>query len=423
MKIRGVRWYIAALLFTASVINYVDRQTLSVLAPALTKQLHMSAVGYANVLEAFLIAYTLMYLGSGFIVDYLGARLSLACFMAFWSVANMLHALARNAFQLGLFRCLLGMGEPGNFMAAFKAISEWYPPKEKGFVNGLVNGGATVGAIIAAPLVVWLSFRYSWQSAFVITGALGFIWLGAWLLVYRAPEKHPLITASEAALVQAGKAAGPRTASPIKKSALLRLPQTWGLLIAKFLSDPVWWFYLFWLPKYLVDQRGFTMAQIGIISWLPYLSADLGAFTGGIASGWLVKRGMKPLRAREVSLIPCALVMPISVLIPSVPIAGALAIISIVTFAHMAWKTNLMTMTNDAYPIGVVGSVSGIIAFGSGLGSTLFTELTGHIVQHYSYSAVFAIMGFLHPAAYFAVRAFVRRPVETHSEVNEYAQA
>jgi ACS family hexuronate transporter-like MFS transporter len=423
MKLRGVRWYIAALLFTASVINYVDRQTLSVLAPALTKQLHMSAMGYADVLQAFLIAYTVMYLGSGFIVDKLGARVSLACFMAFWSVANMLHAFARNAFQLGLFRCLLGMGEPGNFMAAFKTISEWYPPKEKGFVNGLVNGGATVGAIIAAPLVVWLSFRFNWRFAFVATGALGFVWLAAWLALYRAPEKHPLITPSEAALVQAGKAAGPRTKSPIKKSELLRLPQTWGLLIAKFLSDPVWWFYLFWLPKYLVDQRGFTMAQIGIISWLPYLSADLGAFTGGIASGWLVKRGFAPLRARRVSLIPCALLMPLSVFIPFVPIVSALVIISIVTFAHMAWKTNLMTMTNDAYPIGVVGSVSGIIAFGSGLGSTLFTNLTGQIVQHSSYTAVFVIMGFLHPAAYFAVRAFVKKPVESLSEVNHYAQA
>jgi ACS family hexuronate transporter-like MFS transporter len=393
MKVSHVRWYIAALLFLASVINYIDRQTLSVVAPQVTKELHMSAVAYSNVLQAFLVAYTLMYLASGFLVDRWGTRLSLAVFMVFWSVSNMLHAFARTPIQLGVFRALLGIGEPGNFMAGFKAISEWFPPKERGFVNGLQNGGASVGAIVAAPLVVWLMVQFGWRMCFVITGALGFVWLAGWLLIYRQPpEVLP----------------APQTQPRIPGRKLLLLPQTWGLLFAKFFSDPVWWFYLFWLPKYLVEQRHFSMIQMGMLAWLPYLTADLGAFGGGIASGWLIKNGHDPVRARRRALLPCALIMPISFLVPGSSSTMALVLISIVTFAHMAWKTNLMTLTNDIYPVGVVGSVSGIIAFGSGIGSTLFTNLTGQVVQHHSYTAIFVIMGVMHPLSYLFVRFLVR---------------
>jgi MFS transporter, ACS family, hexuronate transporter len=417
MKLRGIRWYIAGLLFLSSVINYVDRQTLSVVAPSLTRQLHMSPIEYSNVLQAFLVAYTLMYLGSGFLVDRWGTRASLAGFMAFWSASNMLHAFARTAFQLGVFRALLGIGEPGNFMAGFKAISEWYPPQEKAFVSGLLNGGSAVGAIIATPLVVWLMVAFNWQTAFVVTGALGFIWLAAWLLFYRMPERHPWITPEELALI--GRGPGTPSGKPapdsLPRNELLRKRQTWGLLLSRFISDPVWWFYLFWLPKYLVDERHFSLAHMGMLAWLPYLTADLGSFGGGIASGWLVKRGWEPLRARTALLLPCALLMPLSLLIPSSSAAVALLVISIVTFAHMAWKTNLVTITNDIYPVGVIGSVSGIIAFGSGVGGTLFTNMTGQVVQHYSYTAIFAIMAFLHPAAYLLVRWLVREPLTASS--------
>jgi ACS family hexuronate transporter-like MFS transporter len=390
---KNIRWYIAAFLFFASVINYVDRQTLSVVAPQLTKELHMSPVEYSNVLQAFLIAYTIMYLGSGFLVDLWGTKVSLAAFMAFWSVSNMLHAFARTPFQLGIFRALLGIGEPGNFMAGFKAISEWFPPKERAFVNGLQNGGASVGAIIAPPLIVWLMMKYDWRMCFVITGAIGLVWLVGWLAIYGTPPKME------------------QKQIALPKSDLLKLPQTWGLLFAKFFSDPVWWFYLFWLPKYLVEQRHFTNMQMGMLAWLPYLTADLGAFGGGIASGWLIKRGYEPVHARKIALLPCALLMPLSFLVPGSSSVLAMVLISVLTFAHMAWKTNLMALTNDIYPFSVVGSVSGIIAFGSGVGSTLFTNLTGQVVQHYSYTAIFVIMGFLHPLSYLIVRYFIKNDV------------
>jgi ACS family hexuronate transporter-like MFS transporter len=226
---------------------------------------------------------------------------------------------------------------------------------------------------------------------FVITGLFGFVWLIGWLSVYSTP---PLSAPSVVSL---------------PKSELLLLPQTWGLLFAKFFSDPVWWFYLFWLPKYLVEQRHFSMVQMGMLAWLPYLTADLGAFGGGIASGWLIKRGFEPLRARKIVLLPCALIMPLSVLVPGSSSTVALVLICVLTGAHMAWKTNLMTITNDVYPVAVVGSVSGIIAFGSGVGSTLFTNLTGRVVEHYSYTAIFVIMGFLHPLSYLFVKFLVKR--------------
>ena len=389
-ELNQVRWYIAGLLFLSSVINYVDRQVLSVVAPVLTKELGITPMGYANILQAFLIPYTLMYVGSGFLVDRWGAKKALAIFMAWWSSANMLHGFAQGALSLAFYRALLGIGEPGNFMAGFRAISEWYSPKEKAFVNGLLNGGAAVGAIVAPPLVAWLSISYGWRMAFVATGALGFFWLAAWMWVVPRAETAVPVTVKEPWL------------------KLLAQRETWSLLLPRFVSDPVWWFYLLWLPKYLADQRGFTLRDIGMLAWMPYLAADLGALSGGLLSGWLVKRGMPVVRARAIGMWPFTLLMPLSLLIPGASTTVAMGIICLVAFAHMAWKTNLQTVTNDIFPLRVVGSVSGIIAFGSGLGGSLFTSFTGWVVQTFSYDAIFYIMGFLHPIAYVIFRLMLK---------------
>src|SRR5262245_3497570 len=277
--IRHLRWYIAALLFASTVINYIDRQVLSIVAPVLTKELRISAIEYSNILQAFLIAYTLMYLGSGVLVDRWGTRVSFAVFMTWWSISNVLHAFARSAMQLGFFRLLLGIGEPGNFMGAIKVTSEWYPAREKAIVNGLVNGGAAVGAVISAPLVAWLTVSYGWRAAFVITGIMGLLWLVPWLFYFRTPERHSRITRQELALIREGRMN--QAGHKMGWRELLRYPQTWGLLISRFLSDPVWWFYLFWLPKYLAERRGFTIVEIGMLAWMPYLAADIGSVGGG----------------------------------------------------------------------------------------------------------------------------------------------
>lgn len=388
----GSRSWIAGLLFLSVIINYIDRQCLSVLAPVITKELGLTPTGYANILNVFQAAYTLMYIGSGLLVDRWGARFSLAVFMGWWSVANALHGLATNAFGLGVFRFLLGLGEPGNFMAGFRTISECFKKEERALVNGLLNAGSSVGAMIAPFLVTWLYGQLSWRGAFVICGLLGLVWIGPWLYFYKPLE----------GVVIEKKPAG-------AWKAYLKLPHSWGLFGSRFLSDPVWWFYLFWLPKYLVEARGFTLQEMALVAWMPYLSADLGAMFGGWMSGRLISRGWDVLKARRVVMLPAAMVMPVSLLVGTTPSSTvAIAGICLVTFAHMVWKTNLATVTNDLYPTSVVGSVSGVFAFGNGLGGLLFTALTGWLVQYSGYFWVFALMGVLHPLAYLVFGGLVR---------------
>ena len=410
-KIPHLRWGIAGLLFFSTVLNYVDRQALSVLAPVLTKELGISNIEYSNILTAFLAAYTLMYVGSGFLVDRWGARLALSVFIVWWSLANMSHALAVGVWSLGALRFLLGLGESGNFMAAFRVVSEWYPAKERALVHGLIQGGAAIGAIITPPLVTWIYSLYGWRPAFLITGGLGFVWLVFWLLLYHSPDKHPRITDAERALVLA-ETVPTAQANSVSWRQLAQYPQMWGLMAARFVSDPVWWFYLFWLPKYLVEQRGFTMVEMGMLAWIPYLSADLGALFGGWLSGRLVARGRSVLSSRFSVMLPCALLMPVSLAIHHAPSrAVTIALICVVTFAHMAWKTNQNTLTNDLFPKHLIGATSGLLAFGTGLGGTLFIWMTGHVVQGYGYGAIFIIMGLLHPVSYLITRRFVRQPI------------
>ncbi len=409
-KVRNLRWWIAGLLFLSTFINYVDRQTLSVLAPVIQAELGISEVQYANILTGFLASYTVMYLGSGLLVDRWGARLALSVFIVWWSLANMSHAFVMGAFSLGLMRFLLGMGESGNFMAAFRAVSEWYPARERALVHGLIQGGAAIGAIVAPPLITAVLSSYGWRAAFLVTGAMGFVWLAFWLLFYHPPGSHPRITDEERAIVTAG-AVEPKgdSEASVKWSSLFQHPQIWGLLVSRFLSDPVWWFYLFWLPKYLVSQRGFTMADVGKFAWIPYLAADLGAIFGGWLSGRLIASGKPVLRARLMVMLPLALLMPAPLAIHRIESRNiTLTLICVVMFAHMAWKTNQNTLTNDIFPRRLIGATSGLLAFGTGLGGTLFTWLTGHVVASFGYGAIFVVMGVLHPISFLITRHFVR---------------
>ena len=405
--IPNVRWRIAALLFCATVINYIDRQTLSVLAAQITEELGISDIEYAQIVQAFLICYAGMYIVWGRIIDRWGTRVALALSMVWWSLANAGHALARGALGLGIFRALLGLGESGNFLAAEKAISEWFPPKERGFANGIVNAAASTGAILAPPLIVLIFTQWGWRAAFVVTGATGFLWLVFWLRWYWVPAKHPRVTSEERSLIE--DAPGSPHRRSVRWIELFQVRQTWALFLARVLADPVWWFYLFWLPKYLSDERGFSIVAIGLTSWVPFLTADLGAIAGGWFSGRLISRGMAPLNARKWVMLPAAAVMPLSLVVPSSDsVVVAVAAICGVTFAHMAWKTNLMTMTNDVYPTAVVGSAAGIVGLGSSLGGVIFTGITGYVVESYSYDAIFYVMAFLHPIAFCVLHVLAR---------------
>ncbi len=417
VKIPNVRWRIAALLFFATVINYIDRQTLSVLAPEITAELGLSNIQYSNIVQAFLISYASMYIVWGLVIDHWGTRKSLATSMIWWSLANAAHALAQGAFGLGVFRALLGVGESGNFLAAEKAVSEWFPPKERGFANGLVNAAAATGAILAPPVIVWIFGLWGWRMAFVVTGGLGFVWMIFWLRWYWIPARHPRITSAERELIEE-----PRRESGARRlrwGRLFGFRQTWALFLARLVADPVWWFYLFWLPKYLSDERGFTMVEIGLVAWMPYVTADLGSILGGWASGRLIKRGVPVLTARKWIMLASAAVMPFGLLIASSDSSVvAVATICLITGAHMAWKTNLMTMTNDIYPTAIVGSVAGVVGLGSSLGGVIFTRVTGVVVDSYSYATIFLVMAFLHPVAMAIVHALVKRGIEQASETS-----
>jgi MFS transporter, ACS family, hexuronate transporter len=424
--IKNLRWLIAALVFLSTVINYVDRQTLSVLAPQLTKELGLSNIEYGWISQAFLIPYTAMFIVSGILIDRHGVKLVYAVATAWWSIAAMLHAVASSAMGLGVFRFLLGAAESANFVGAEKVAAEWYPPKDRGTLNGLVQAGTVTGALITPPIVVWLSERYGWRAAFLFTGSLGLFWVIAWLVTYHLPERHPLITQEELRLIRGSSptAEGENEAgfARVRWIDFFSFPQTWGLLFARIISDPVWWFYLFWLPKYLTEGQGLTMKQMSYVVLLPYLASDFGSILGGWLSGRLIARGRKAVMSRRAVMLFSAMLMPFGLLLvlkPSTP--ATIALISLALFAHSSWKTNLVTMTVDIFPRRVVASVHGIVATGGGIGGALFTTAAGYIIEWHSYTPILVLMGFLHPLAYLCVMWLIKGEAAFRQQQKVYA--
>ncbi len=395
------RWVIVALLFVSTVINYLDRQNLSILARTIQDDLRISDIEYSYVVQAFLLAYTLTYIFAGRLTDRLGTRLSMACFVVWWSVADMLTSLSRGLMSLGMFRFLLGIGEPGNYTAAPKAVSEWFPPKERALVVGIYTAGATLGATIAPPLIAYLASHFHWRAVFLATGSLGLLWVIPWLLIYRKPEEHPRVSAEELAYIRSGaqQAAEPVAAHPWRE--VLRRKETWLLMTGRLVTDPVWYFYLFWFPKYLTDARHMTLAEVGRIAWLVYLAADIGCIFGGWLSGWFIRRGVAPATSRLYVMAIAAVLLPLSPLIYSAPTPlMAVMIASVAAFAHLSWQISLSTIILDVFPKPLLGTVFGVVAAGSGLGGMLSANLIGRAITSWSYAPVFLAMGFLHPAAF-----------------------
>lgn len=402
---------IAALIFANTLVNYIDRQTLSVLAPQLTRVLRLSEVHYAYIVQAFLISYTLLYIPAGVIFDRWGVKLVFAAATAWWSIAAILTAFAMSAWELGACRFLLGIGEAFTFVGATAVAADWYPSQERALLSGLANSAAVTGAVLTPPLVIWLWSNWGWRVAFIATGLFGFVWMVGWLRFYELPSRHPRITREELRLI---RGAPEITMAPTPKLGgpdwltLLKFRETWGLLISRILSEPVWWFYLFWLPKYLTESRHFSMKQMGMIVWIPYLAADLGSIGGGWLSGHLIRRGWLVLKARKWVMLFSALTMPLGIVSAHVKSSAvAITLVCVVLFAHMSWKTNQMTLTVDIFPRAIVASAAGIVGTGGGLGAALFTSIAGHMIQSYSYVPVFWVMGLMHPLAYVFVHALV----------------
>lgn len=379
------RWVILALLFAASVINFIDRQSLSILARTIQDALGISDLGYSTVVQLFLFAYMLSFLGVGWVTDRLGIRLSMTLFIAWWSLSNMLTGFASSLRSLGFARFCLGAGESGLYTVAPKVVSEGFPPAQRGFAVGIYTAGATIGATLAPPLLAWLAGGVGWRGAFFVTGALGLIWIVPWLMLYRPAVAPPAPPAPSAK-------AGWREVFLCREALLL--------LAARTLTDPVWHFILFWFPKYLTDVHHVTLPELGRTAWTVYLAADLGCLAGGLLSGWLVRRGLRPPDARKYTMTLAAALIPCSALVPFCDSRTAiLALVAVVALAHMSWIVTLGTLAMDLFPPHRLGTLFGLISAGSGLGGMLFTNLVGRLVTHVSYSPVFMIMGCLHPLA------------------------
>jgi len=368
------------LAFWATVINYLDRQTLSVAAPVLREQFHMSNVDYSRVVFGFLLAYTIMNGVSGPLIDWLGTRVGYALCIAWWSAAAVLHAVARGALSLGAFRFLLGMGEAGNWPAGVKVVSEWFPPQERAMACGVFNSGSSVGAILAPPIVAYILLTMGWRAAFVAVGICGFVWLLFWWPIYRTP------TTTEAVSVEA------RSTIPVLR--LIRIRFVWAFLLAKIFMDPVWYFYIFWFPEYLKTARHFDMASIGKYAWIPFAVAGVGNFAGGAVSSLLLKRGVSITNTRKAAVTFFAALMTSA--IPAVLVNNVWVSIGFVAVAMAGYTgclANMLAMPADVFPQNAVASVFGLGSMGSGFGGMVFTLITGWVVDHYSYTPVFIGFG------------------------------
>lgn len=398
----GLRWWIIGLVFLATLINYVDRLTISVLAPVITRDLGLTNTEFGGIVAWFLLAYTISQALSGKLYDRVGTKRGFTFSIILWSLAAMAHAFSRGLASLSVFRFFLGLGEAGNWPGAAKTVAEWFPIRQRAFAMAIFNSGAALGSVIAPPLIVWLSLSYGWQTTFIVTGALGFLWLILWLLFYQTPDRHKWLTASERQVIADGQRtpADETTVADVSTRwrDLLRYRQVWAIVLARFLTDPIWWLYISWLPKYLADARGFSLTKIGLFAWVPYAAADAGSLSGGWLSGYLIDRGWSVNRARKAVILCAALLMPAGIVAAFVNDAMlALALIGVVLFGFQVWINNVQTLPSDFFSDRAVASVAGLGGTGAGVGSMLFIFGTGWAVDHFSYVPVLVTAGLLAP--------------------------
>jgi len=413
-EIKNLRWWIVGLLAAATALNYLDRQSLPVVISELQKEISISDQQYSQLQFLFLLAYGLMYALGGKIIDALGTRAGYALMIIWWSVANFMHGTVTTVLGLGIFRFLLGLGEGGGFPGSAKAVSEWFPPKERSFAFGLFNTGSSVGAVVAPPLIAFIVLTLNWRWVFFVTGLVGLAWAILWLRIYALPAEHKNITPAEREFLkeELDRAAvvAPQAEGKIRWLDLLKYRQVWGLIAAKFLSDSAWYFFIFWLPKYLGDVRHLNIKQIGYYAWIPYAFAGAGSFIGGWLSSYLIKKQFSVDSSRKIALGIAAILMPASLLITASPLSLAIVFFSMALFGHQFWSTIIQTLAADMFPSRVVGSVAGLLGAAGSFGAMLFNLLVGAILARYhSYTIVFAISGVLHPLAFLIVLVVVRR--------------
>lgn len=373
------RWVICALLFFATTINYIDRQIIGILKPELTRQFGWSEVDYGDIVFAFQLAYALGYAFSGRLVDRVGVRVGYALAVGLWSVAAGMHALALSVAGFCAARFGLGLAEGGNFPAAVKTVSEWFPRRERALATGIFNAGSNVGAIVTPLVVPWITMRFGWKAAFLLTGAIGFVWLAAWWLIYRSPDRHPRVTPAELAYIRSDLPDPPVRISWLE---LLRHRQTWAFVTGMLLTAPVWWFYLFWVPDFLHKRHGLNLLELGPPLVAIYLIADVGSIGGGWLSSRLIARGWSVNAARKSAMLVCAIcVVPVFATPVTTNLWVATALIGLAAAAHQGWAANLYTLVSDTAPRRAVSSIVGLGGMAGGFGGMCVAQLTGHVLE------------------------------------------
>jgi MFS transporter, ACS family, aldohexuronate transporter len=389
-RVGRYRWVICALLFFAATINYIDRQVIGILKPTLQTEIGWTEVDYSWIVFSFQTAYAIGLLFVGRLMDRLGTRKGFSIALIFWSVAAMGHALARSMMGFSIARFMLGLGEAGNFPASIKTVAEWFPKKERALATGIFNAGTNVGALVTPLIVPIMTIAWGWQWAFIFTGAIGFIWLVFWLVFYRRPEEHPRLSKSELAYIRSDST---DSAKRVPWASLLPHRQTWAFSIGKFMTDPIWWVYLFWLPDFLNKRHGLNLKDFGLPLVTVYLIADLGSIGGGWLSSSLIKRGWSINAGRKIAMLICALcVVPIVFASQTSNLWLAVLLIGLAAAAHQGWSANMFTIASDTFPRQAVGSVVGIGGMAGAVGGMLIARLVGEILQRTgSYLPIFII--------------------------------
>jgi ACS family hexuronate transporter-like MFS transporter len=402
------RWVMCGLLFFATTFNYVDRQVIGLLEPTLKRQLHWTDLDYAHIILLFQFAYGIGYLVMGPMIDWLGTRIGYAFSALIWSIAAMAHAAARSVMEFGAARFALGLGEGGSFPASIKTVAEWFPRKERALATAIFNSGTNLGPIIVPLIIPWFTVRFGWRMTFIATGALNLIWILPWLLIYRPPEEHKTVSAAELAYIRSDPSERPVR---IPWAKLLPHRQLWAIAIAKFLTDPVWWLFLFWVPDFLHRTHGLSLLELGPPLIVIYAGATVGSLLGGWLSGWLMKRGWSCNAARKTAMFVCACgAVPIVFAAHAASLWVAVGILALSTASHQGWSANLFTLSSDMFPRRAVGSVTGIIGTAGALGGMLIAEVVGYLLQKTgSYSLIFAIAGCAYLTALLLIHLIVPR--------------
>jgi ACS family hexuronate transporter-like MFS transporter len=391
-KVGSYRWTVCGLIFFATTINYIDRQVLGILAPVLQKDIGWSQMDYGYIVAAFTAAYALGLLFVGRLIDKIGTKIGYSLSIIVWSIAAMGHALVKTVFGFGVARFALGLGESGNFPAAIKATAEWFPKKERAFATGLFNSGANIGAIVAPLVVPWITLTWGWREAFIFTGLLGFIWIVLWIWLYEIPEKHKKVTEEEIAYIQSDPEEVQSEKIPWLK--LLKYRQSWAFVLGKFLTDPIWWFYIYWLPKFLNERYGLNLTHLGLPLIAIYTMTSFGSIGGGWLSGAFIKKGWSINKGRKVVMLICALLILPIVFASVVSVWWAVLLIGLATAAHQGWSANLYTTVSDMFPKKAVGSVVGLGGMAGSIGGMLIAAAAGLILQVTgSYLSLFILAG------------------------------